>query len=148
MKEKPSYYAIIPANVRYDEDLKDKAKLLYGEITSLSDKYGYCYASNKYFADLYKVSTRTISDLITSLVKQNYIQVKFEYKKDTKQIIQRKIYLWKKTSIPMENYFYTPMEENFQDNNTSMNNINKNIKKINKEIDLDFIDDYDWINES
>lgn len=147
MKETPNYYSIIPANVRYDENLKDKAKLLYGEITSLSDKNGYCYASNKYFADLYKVSTRTITELISSLVKQDYIQIKYEYKKDTKQIIQRKIYLWKKTSIPLEKYFYTPLEENFQDNNTSINNINKNIKE-NKNIDLELLDNYDWINES
>lgn len=147
MKETPNYYSIIPANVRYDENLKDKAKLLYGEITSLSDKNGYCYASNKYFADLYKVSTRTITELISSLVKQDYIQIKYEYKKNTKQIIQRKIYLWKKTSIPLEKYFYTPLEENFQDNNTSINNINKNIKE-KESIDLDFMDNYDWINES
>jgi len=147
MKETPNYYSIIPANVRYDENLKDKAKLLYGEITSLSDKNGYCYASNKYFADLYKVSTRTITELISSLVKQDYIQIKYEYKKNTKQIIQRKIYLWKKTSIPLEKYFYTPLEENFQDNNTSINNINKNIKE-NENIDLDLLNDYDWINEN
>ena len=30
MEEKPNYYAVIPSNVRYDDRLKDKAKLLYG----------------------------------------------------------------------------------------------------------------------
>ena len=47
-----SYYAIIPANVRYDNELTEKAKLLYGEITCLSNKEGYCFALNNYFAIL------------------------------------------------------------------------------------------------
>ena len=31
----PSYYAVIPANVRHDTRLSPLAKLLYGEITCL-----------------------------------------------------------------------------------------------------------------
>ena len=46
MEERPSYYSIITADVRYDKSLKDKAKLLYSEITALANKNGYCYASN------------------------------------------------------------------------------------------------------
>ena len=39
----PSYYAVIPADVRYDKRLKANEKLMYGEITCLSQKEGYCY---------------------------------------------------------------------------------------------------------
>lgn len=133
MNEMPSYYAIIPADVRYDKDLKDKAKLLYGEITALSNKDGYCYASNKYFADLYGVSTRTITDLIKELVLKNYILNQIIYEDGTKKVIQRRLYLLNKTSIPIEENFDTPMEENFYDNNTSINNTSNNKKEIYKE---------------
>ena len=44
--ESPSYYAVIPASVRYDERLKANEKLLYGELTALSQKDGFAFASN------------------------------------------------------------------------------------------------------
>ena len=50
--ELPSYYGIIPANVRYDKDLQPNAKLLYSELTALTTKRGYCFSSNLYFAKL------------------------------------------------------------------------------------------------
>ena len=55
------YYAVIPATVRYDNRLKYPERLLYGEITALSNKQGYCFASNKYFSKIYDVSITTIS---------------------------------------------------------------------------------------
>ena len=63
---KPNYYAIIPANVRYS-NLKPNAKLLYAEITALSNKLGYCYARNGYFAELYGVNKNTVSRWISDL---------------------------------------------------------------------------------
>ncbi len=61
MTEQPSYYSVITANVRYDNRLTDSEKLLFAEITSLSNKRGYCTASNGYFATLYSVVKETIS---------------------------------------------------------------------------------------
>ncbi len=72
-EEKPSYYAIIPANVRYDKNLSANAKLLYGEITALCNDKGFCWASNKYFANLYGVSLRSISRWISILTEKGYI---------------------------------------------------------------------------
>lgn len=68
------YYAVIPAEVRYDPTLKPNAKLLYGELTALSDKKGYCWATNEHFAGLYDLSVGTISRLISQLEKQGYIR--------------------------------------------------------------------------
>lgn len=43
------YFYFIPAIVA-ESSLSDKAILLYGLITSLSDRNGYCTASNEYLA--------------------------------------------------------------------------------------------------
>lgn len=64
-----SYYAIIPSSVRYNKELKFPERLLYGEITALLSKKGYCFAGNKYFADLYNVTTETVSRWISHLNK-------------------------------------------------------------------------------
>lgn len=87
--EKKSYYAIIPANVRYDTELTPNAKLLYGEITVLCNEKGYCWASNRYFADLYEVSNVTISNWISQLVDKGYLYREVEYVEGTKEIKRR-----------------------------------------------------------
>ncbi len=126
MKENPNYYAIIPANVRYDKELPDKAKLLYGEIIALSDKEGYCWATNNYFANLYGVSKMTISRLIKQLANKKYIEVEIKYKKDSKEIEGRYI---KICIYPYIQKCIYPIYKNVKDNNTSINNtsINNNI---------------------
>jgi DNA-binding transcriptional ArsR family regulator len=122
-------YAIIPANVRYDKDLTANAKLLYGEITALSSESGSCWATNQYFAELYGVSKRSITNWINLLKDKGYITVKNIYKDGTKEIEKRCLY-------PMEKIFYTPrkkllypMEKNFYENNTSINNKKKIYKR-------------------
>jgi len=72
--EKKSFYAIVPANVRYCKELTPNAKLLYGEITALCNEKGYCWASNEYFSDLYEVSTRTITRWINQLNSLGFVQ--------------------------------------------------------------------------
>ena len=117
---KPSYYAIIPSEVRYS-NLKPNAKLLYGEITALSGKLGYCYATNNYFAELYGVSKNTISSWISDLKKLGFITVIVE-RNANKQIIKRCIGITKKMD--------SPIHKKMKGNNTSNNNTsNINITK-------------------
>ncbi|GAB3326198.1 helix-turn-helix domain-containing protein [Larkinella ripae] len=79
----PTYFAVIPASVRYDKDLPPNAKLLYGEITALANREGYCFASNQYFAELYDVDKTRISKWISALQKKGYVRV--EINQDTFQ---------------------------------------------------------------
>ena len=65
--EKPSFYAVIPASVRYDKNLPAGAKLLYGEITALCGKDGCCRSDTAYFASLYDVSGQTVRNWIAAL---------------------------------------------------------------------------------
>jgi len=75
MKKEPSYYGIIPASVRYDNELPPRSKILYSEITALSNKEGYCFASNGYFANLYDVKEGSISRLLSKLAKRDHIRI-------------------------------------------------------------------------
>ena len=117
--ENKSYYAIIPANVRYDTNLKDKAKLLYGEITALCNEKGYCWATNDYFASLYGVSKTTISLLIKNLIESGYINSQIIYKEGTKEILNRYLSI---VTDPIKENLNTPIKEKLKDNNTSINN--------------------------
>ena len=75
MTSKPSYWAVLPAAIRYDPEIPASAKLLYAEISSLTDERGYCWASNAYFERLYSLSERTIVRLIRALEKAGYIRI-------------------------------------------------------------------------
>lgn len=88
-EERPNYYAVIPACVRYDTTLPPSAKLLYGEICALSNKEGKCWPTNAYFQRLYGVGESTIRRWISTLAKRGYISLKIEYKGDTKEIERR-----------------------------------------------------------
>lgn len=127
MPEQKNYYAIIPANVRYDPNLKDKAKLLYGEITALCNEKGYCWATNEYFANLYGVSKTTISLLIKNLVESGYIYSQIIYKEGTKEILNRYLSIVKD---PIKENLNTPIKENLKDNNTYINNTFNNTYEI------------------
>lgn len=85
------YYAVIPATVRYDTDIPASAKLLYGELTALCNERGYCWASNQYFADLYKVSKKTVSSWISALQSAGYVQSQLVYKENSKEVEGRHI---------------------------------------------------------
>ena len=139
--EKPSYFAILTADVRYDKTLKPLARLLYAEITALCNKEGYCWSSNQYFADLYEVDPKTVSNWIGQLKTKGYITVQLEYKEGTKQVLKRYIRINKggmdeiMDTLPIKKWVPSPqndgdpphkiMEDNKTINNTFNNTTNK-----------------------
>lgn len=128
---KISYYAIIPAFIRYDKDLTPNSKLLYGEITALCNESGYCWARNEYFAGIYGVSITSISNWINSLVKKGYIIREIVYKEGTKEVERRALRIAdcgvQENLGRCSNNFGEGGQKNLKDNNTSI--IKKEIKK-------------------
>lgn len=154
MTDKPSYYSILTADVRYDERLKNHAdcKVLYSEITALSNKYGYCKASNKYFSELYGRPTPTISKWINLLKKLGYIKVEMIYKENSKEIKERRLY---PISTPINADINTGINVDVKgginvdvkDNITSINNINNNNKENSNKDNFDYKKFIEWFNE-
>lgn len=135
--EKPSYYAIIPSIVRYDERLSASEKLMYGELTCLTNKLGYCYASNSYFAKLYKKDASTISRWVKNLEDCGYITI--DYEREGKQIIKRIIKMIHLPSVVLQNcnegieFLQEGYCKNRKENNTRYNNTSNNIYTVTEE---------------
>lgn len=149
MEQQPNYYSILPANVRYDKRLKANEKLLFSEITALSNKKGFCHASNAYFAELYGVTKVTISGWINHLKDCGYLKIKTTYqgkqisgrtltpvvdpiKEKVNTPIKEKVNpLLKKTLTPYSKKVYGGIKENFKGNNTSINTTRENTTSKN-----------------
>lgn len=124
-------YSIIPSKILYSKDLKANEKLLYAVISSLANKKGYCYATNKYLANKMNAHPKTISSWISSLCKKRLIREEL-IRDENKRVIQRKIYI---------NVKYYPLNKvdcsksksgqginQIKENNNIINNIIKNNK--------------------
>lgn len=132
--DKPSYYAILTADVRYDKTLKPLARLLFAEITALCNKEGYCWASNQYFAELYEVDKTTVSGWIGQLKTRGYITVQLEYKEGSKQILNRYIKINgegidEMINTPLQNDVY-PIDQKTKVNTTVNTKTNITVNNI------------------
>ena len=137
-RNKPSFYGILPASVRYDKTLKPMARVLFADITALSNAKGYCNATNKTLGDWHEVSFTTVSRWISNLKKSGHIRI-VEIK-EGRNVVERKIYpvasidpidkkintLLTKRSIPYCQKDQYPIDENAKENNTSINNTSIN----------------------
>lgn len=95
---------------------------MYGEITALSNKEGFCWATNTYFAELYGVSKFTVSRWISALVEKGFVKIELINKDNGKEVL-RKLY------IPIDEKRKGGINKNSKGNNTSINNTS-NITKV------------------
>lgn len=137
MNNNPTYYAVLPADVRYDTQLSPQEKILYAEITALSNKEGVCFAGNKYFADLYSLTDVTISRQLSHLEEQGY--VKIAYDKEGAKVKKRYITINKNVNgnpVALNKNVNRTINKNVKDNNTSIltlqdnNNISDEVKYL------------------
>lgn len=155
--QKPNYYAVIPADVRYNKNLSPNSKLLYAEITALCNMNGKCTASTQYFCKLYEVSRSSIQNWLKLLEVNGYITRDVKYKQGSREIESRSIKLVDNPSLKI----YTD-NNNININNTnitysnkkgrfkkpSVNDIIDYCKERNNNIDaeafIDFYESKDW----
>lgn len=127
-ENKSNYYAIIPAVVRYSKELKANEKLLYGEITSLANKNGYCYAQNRYFANLFNVSIETVSRWLSHLQQLGFLQIVIK-RNENKEVVARYIYIVDAPYCQKNQYPSTQKNQEGIDKKVKENIINNNIDK-------------------
>lgn len=126
----PNFYSIIPADLRYDNRLKATEKLFFSEISALTNVYGYCYAGNKYFANLYNCDVRTITRWLSNLEKFGYIRIEL-IRDERKMILERRIYtressqggIDKNVHRGIDNFDGRGIDKNVRENNIYYNNI-------------------------
>ena len=123
-------YAICFNSWIFDTRIKNELNLLL-LISSYTAERGYCFASNKHFAELFNVDEATISRKISKLAELGYISI--EYIKRGAEVVERKIRLTKISTDDLQKCQPT-IDEKVKENNTS-NNITRKEKEKEKEKD-------------
>ena len=75
-----AFWAVVPATVLYDDSIPANAKLLYGQISTMTGytgEGGCCTATNAQLAGPNKLSEDSVSRLIKALEKAGHIEVRY-----------------------------------------------------------------------
>ncbi len=128
--ERPNYYAVIPADVRYSKAISASAKILYAEITALCNKTGTCWAGNKYFAGLYDVQPTRVSEWVRQLESAGFVTTKVN------KVAGNKRYIRLTTPILEKQKSYSEKAEvnNIKTNNKSYVELEKNLLVLVNEV--------------
>lgn len=111
-----AFWVVIPDSVLSDDNIPANAKLLYGRISALTTRAGYCWASNAQLAEASKMSPDSVSRLVSVLQKAGHIRLELDNDMDRGSTIRR-IYqtlpaptpLGKNAETPLGNFADTPL---------------------------------------
>jgi len=81
-------FIIIPDFVKQHPKLTAQAKLLYGDILTLSNHSGYCFANNQYLANIYGISQRAVINFINTFYELGLIEVDIQLNQYSKRQIK------------------------------------------------------------
>lgn len=116
-------WCIIPANILANDDLTLSEKVLFGRILGLSDKGGYCFASNAWLGKQIGLSKGTVANLLSNLSSKGLIKIEI-VRDENNQVKERRIY-------PIHSTVNTYSRNN--EEGYSLNNEDSNRDKSNRE---------------
>ena len=147
-------------SVRYNNNLTWFEKVLFSEITALTNVSGFCFAKNSYFEFVFNVSISTIQRALKKLESENLIKVDI-LRSENNEVEQRKIYIMIDNTPPLKNDGTPPLKndgtpplKNDGYNNTRKsnktrynyidnNNKNKSFQKPQRpDVNPDWLDEY------
>lgn len=76
-----AYFYLVPSGV-VESNVSDSAKLTYAVILGLSDRYGYCFATNKKLAEIRMTSESTLKRHIKELTEAKLITTEYNHRND------------------------------------------------------------------
>lgn len=118
------YFAVIPAPVLTNQELPDKAKLLYAVISALATERGYCWATDAALAQRLKCGERTISRSVSQLKELGFVHTDVVPASEKKGGKERRIFVGAYAVEGIASFVYTGIAKNGETNIYSLNNIN------------------------
>ena len=123
-------FVVITGQVHFDKNVTDKEVRVYGYVSALTNSKGYCYATNKYLAETFEVSEKTIQRAVNSLVEKGYLKSVI-IRDDEGMVVERRLFLTfpapkenadKPHNDGMDKFVHRGMDKNVQYNNINNNN--------------------------
>jgi hypothetical protein len=156
MENEVGYFAVINADILFNDKLTDAEKILCAHISTLQRKFGYCYASNNYFSKVTGVHKNTISKRINKIKSLGLLEVVMVYEDGSNNIDKRLMKLkeidkpinhtvdtLKPNEVhPINHTIDTPINRTVKDNIINTNINKPNNKREGKPSSLEEVEEY------